>query len=89
MIRRLKAGEYSAIVSGASRLLIHASDDQSCSLHVLPEDLGEFDTAFAFRANFTADHPGFVERVSHRMLELNEEGVTKVRPLARACSAVS
>ena len=79
MVDGLKSGEYAAVVADASRLELYAQQDESCSLHTLKENLGEHDTAFAFRSGFSDEHPGFVERVSERVLQLQEEGVAKVR----------
>lgn len=79
MVQRLKAGEYAAVVADNSRLQLFAQQDESCSLHTLQEDLGEFDVAFAFHERVSQATPGFVDEVSERLLQLHEEGVTKVR----------
>ena len=63
----------------ASQVLEQVQQDESCSLHVLDDDLGDFDLAFAFRSGFSAEHPGFVDEVSHELLKLNENGVAEVR----------
>lgn len=76
---RLQSGVYAAAVLDASQVLEQVQQDERCSLHVLAEDLGEFDLAFAFRAGFSRDYPGVVDRISHELLLLNEAGVTEVR----------
>jgi hypothetical protein len=65
-----------AIVSGGSQLQFRAAKDPTCSLQILPQDLGGFDTAFAFRQNFTRDYPAwnFMDNISAKLLEWREKG---------------
>jgi hypothetical protein len=65
-----------AFVSDGSQLQFRAAQDPACSLHILPVEFGDFDMAFAFRANFTRDYPSlnFLEGISSKLLVWNEEG---------------
>jgi hypothetical protein len=57
-VKDLKTHDVGAFVSDGSQLQFRAALEDSCSLRILPDDLGGFDMAFAFRANFTRDYPG-------------------------------
>jgi ABC-type amino acid transport substrate-binding protein len=78
MIARVKSGQASALVSDSTQVVLRAKDDPECSLHVLDDVLGTFDIGFAFRMNFTQEHPGFVGNISRTLLRLNEAGELKV-----------
>jgi hypothetical protein len=78
MIARVKSGRASALVSDSTQVILRAKNDPTCSLHVLDAILGTFDIGFAFRKNFTAEHPGFVDSVSQTLLRFNEAGELKV-----------
>jgi hypothetical protein len=79
-IKKLRNDDLAAIISDGSQLQFRASKDPSCSLHILHEDLGPFDMAFAFRANFSRDYPdvNLIANINAKLLLWQEEGELKV-----------
>jgi ABC-type amino acid transport substrate-binding protein len=77
-VKDLKADDLAALVSDGSALQYRIAQETECSLHTLQEDLGTFDHAFAFRANFSRDYPNLIPDINVKLLEWNEEGDLKV-----------
>jgi hypothetical protein len=80
-IEGLRSGKLDALVSDGSQLEFIANNGSKCDLHVLKEDLGAFNMAFAFRANFTKDYPdsNLIADINTKLLSWAEEGDQQVR----------
>jgi hypothetical protein len=77
-VKDLKTDDLAALVSDGSALQYRIAQETECSLHTLQEDLGAFDHAFAFRANFSRDYPNLIPDINGKLLEWNEQGNLKV-----------
>lgn len=80
MIRRLKQGQYAAIISDDVQLIPRAHQDKSCALHILDEQIEPFDLAIAYRKGFP--FPRLQAEISNSLLRLQEAGTLEV------CSSV-
>jgi Ligand-gated ion channel/Bacterial extracellular solute-binding proteins, family 3 len=78
MIRKLRAGQYAAVISDDTQLEPRARADATCSLHVLDPKIEPFDLAIAFRRDFP--HPKLMSALNNALLRLQESGTLAVRP---------
>jgi hypothetical protein len=72
MVRKLKAGVYTAIISDDIQLVPRSHQDESCALHILDDYIEPFDLAFAYRKGFP--YGRLQTEVSNSLLRLSEAG---------------
>jgi hypothetical protein len=77
MIRKLRAGDYAAVISDDTQLTERAYNDRSCSLHLLKDPIEPFDLALAFAADFGL--PQLRQAINSAILHLQESGELDVR----------
>ena len=77
MIKKLRAGQYAAVISDDTQLEPRARADDSCALRILTDKIEPFDLAIAFRKNFP--YPELVRALNNALLKLQETGQLAVR----------
>ena len=83
MIKKLRAGQYAAVISDDTQLEPRARADDSCALHILPDKIEPFDLAIAFRKDFP--HPRLVTAMNNALLRLQESGTLTARAAPPLC----
>ena len=79
------AGEYAAYITDDTALVPRAYADDSCSLHILDQEVERYDFALAFRRGFPSDD--LRTAVSGVLLDMQEDGTLEVRAATLAPQA--
>jgi hypothetical protein len=82
----LKSGTYAAIVGDYGQVAEIVQSDTSCKMHMLPDIVGRVSKAFAYGVDFFKEHPDVVDLIDSTILELQQDGAARVRPLASKLS---
>jgi hypothetical protein len=77
----LKSGTYAAIVVDYGQVAEIVQSDTSCKMHILPDIVGRVSKAFAYGINFLKEYPDVVDLIDSTILELQQDGAARVRPL--------
>lgn len=77
MIKKLRAKQYTAVISDDTQLEPRARSDDSCSLHILNDKIEPFDLAIAYRQGFP--FPSLISALNNALLRLQESGTLTVR----------
>ena len=76
-IAAMKAGAVAAVIADDTILLPEANTAADCELHVVQEQIEEYDLALAFRRTF--DEPALLDSINLELLYLLQNGSLEVR----------
>ena len=73
----MKAGAVAAVIADDTILLPEANTAANCELHIVQEQIEEYDLALAFRRTF--DEPALLDSINLQLLYLLQNGSLEVR----------